>query len=121
MFNDLSRQKKVHCNPKHCIVKRYQEARFNQPFRKMNESFLNCYELCISVGFSTGMHNIRPAGQMWPAETFDLAREALIFVYLACFFMKTPFLSVKTCKIWPLNTSKKIFGPSWDLSCAPLL
>jgi len=35
-----------------------------------------------------GMHNIRPAGQMWPAEPCDLARKALNFVYFACFFDK---------------------------------
>jgi len=29
------------------------------------------------------MHNIRPAGQMWPAEAFNLARKAQIYVYLA--------------------------------------
>ncbi len=32
------------------------------------------------------MHNIRPAGQMWPAGAFDLARNAP-----ACFFDKTLF------------------------------
>ncbi len=38
------------------------------------------------ASFRTGMHNIWPAGQMWPAEAFNLAREAQNFVYLACFF-----------------------------------
>jgi hypothetical protein len=36
--------------------------------------------------FKAGMHIIRPAGQMWPAEAFNLTREAQNFVYLACFF-----------------------------------
>ena len=25
--------------------------------------------------FGAGMHNIRPAGQMWPAEAFNFARQ----------------------------------------------
>jgi len=35
-----------------------------------------------------GMHNIQPAGQMWPAEAFNLARETPNFVYFASFFGK---------------------------------
>jgi len=35
-----------------------------------------------------GMHNIRPTGQMWPMEAFNLAREAPNCVYFACFFDK---------------------------------
>jgi hypothetical protein len=43
-----------------------------------------------------GMHNIRPAGQMCPAELFDLA-------------LKTPLECVQTYKLWPLDMSKKNF------------
>jgi hypothetical protein len=32
------------------------------------------------------MHNIRPAGQMWPAEAFNLARETLNFATVCFFF-----------------------------------
>ncbi len=31
------------------------------------------------------MHNIRPAGQMWPVKTFTLAHKAQIYLYLAIF------------------------------------
>jgi len=31
----------------------------------------------------SGMHNIRPAGQMWPAKAFNLALKALAYVHLA--------------------------------------
>jgi len=52
--------------------------------------------------FKPGMHNIRPAGQMWPAEAFNLARELPNFVYFASFFGKQH----------PLNLLKHInFGP----------
>jgi hypothetical protein len=43
-----------------------------------------------------GMHNIRPAGQMWPPEGFYLARAALSF---ACFFHEN------------IIDEKKILGP----------
>ncbi len=32
------------------------------------------------------MHNIRPAGQMWPAEAFYLARKAQDFAFVAFIF-----------------------------------
>jgi len=38
--------------------------------------------------FKSGMHNIRPAGQMWPVEAFNLGRKTLNFVYFAFFFGK---------------------------------
>jgi len=38
------------------------------------------YLWCRSIA---GMHNIRPAGQMWPAEAFNVARETPNFVYYA--------------------------------------
>ncbi len=44
--------------------------------------------LVAILSFKAGMHNIRPAGQMWPAKPCDLARKALNFVYFACFFDK---------------------------------
>ncbi len=34
-------------------------------------------------GSTAGMHNIRPAGQMWPAKAFKLALKALIYIDLA--------------------------------------
>jgi len=56
------------------------------------------------------MHNIRPAGQMWPVEAFNLARETPKFVYFASFLEKTPFECVKTYHLWPLDMSKKILA-----------
>ncbi len=41
------------------------------------------------ITFKAGMHNIRPAGQMWPAKAFYLARNPQ---NLACFFHKTSFM-----------------------------
>jgi hypothetical protein len=35
-----------------------------------------------------GMHITRPVGQMWPAETFHLEREAQNIEYFACLFNK---------------------------------
>jgi len=52
-----------------------------------------------------GMHNIQPA------EAFNLAREAPNFVYFPCFFDKTLFECVTTYELWPLDMSKKKFGP----------
>jgi hypothetical protein len=41
----------------------------------------------VTRAFSSGIHDIRPEGQMWHMEAFNLAREAQNFVYL-----KTSFL-----------------------------
>jgi len=46
------------------------------------------------VYLNTGMHNIWPAGQMWPAEAFNLARETPNFLHFASFFGKKHPLSV---------------------------
>ncbi len=70
---------------------------------------LGRYRVCHS--FRPGMHNIWPAGKMWPAEAFDLALKTPFFVYLSCFFDKTPFECVKTYKLWPMDMSKKFLGP----------
>jgi len=68
------------------------------------------------------MHNIRPAGQMWPAEAFNLARKTPKFVYFSPFFGKTPFECVKTYHLWPLDMSKKNFGPAMRFElCTPAL
>jgi hypothetical protein len=40
-----------------------------------------------------GMHNIRPAGEMWPAEAFNLARELQNFILS---LIKTLFECVET-------------------------
>ena len=43
------------------------------------------------------MHNIRPAGQMWPVKAFNLVHTAKIFVILPCLFVKNiSFDVVKT-------------------------
>jgi hypothetical protein len=65
------------------------------------------------------MHNIRPTGLIWHVEAFNLAREALNFVYFACFFDEN---TLWTCyNQWPLDRSKNILGSSWDLRCLSLL
>ena len=56
-----------------------------------------------------GVHNIRPAGQMWPAEAFHLDRKARNFLYLPFLLKKTPFEWVKTYTFWPLDEAKKKF------------
>ncbi len=58
------------------------------------------------------MHNIRPAGQMWPTEAFSLDHEAQTFVQLACFFHKSIILMCKN--------SLKNFGPAMGFKlCSP--
>jgi hypothetical protein len=44
--------------------------------------------LSVYVHLKPGMHNIRPAGQIWPAKASNQAREAQNLVYSACFFHK---------------------------------
>ena len=56
----------------------------------------------------TGMHNIRPRGQMWPAEAFNLARETPNFVYFVS-LIKTPIECVKTYQLWPFDMEKNPF------------
>ena len=48
------------------------------------------------------MHNIRPTGQMWPAEAFNLARRVKKFIHLACLLEKTPSKWVRTNQFRPL-------------------
>jgi len=62
----------------------------------------------------SGIHTIR-------AQPFYLVREAPNFVYIVVSLIKTPFECVTTYYLWPLDMSKKLFGPPWYLSCAPLI
>ena len=39
--------------------------------------------------FKSGMPNIRPAGQTWPLEAFNLTRTAQNLVYLSLFLKDT--------------------------------
>ena len=56
-----------------------------------------------------GMHNIRPAGQMCPAEAFNLARETPNFAF---FFDKKHSLNVlKHNNFGPWMCQKKIWAP----------
>ena len=49
----------------------------------------NCWsKLVLSTA---GMHSVRPGGQMWPAEAFNLARKAQNFLLSPCLIEKTPF------------------------------
>ena len=43
-----------------------------------------------SLCFRAGVHNIRPAGQMWPAKAFYLARKAQNFIYSDYLLEKKP-------------------------------
>ncbi len=67
------------------------------------------------------MHNIRPAGQMWPVEAFNLAHKPPNFVYFASFFGKTHFTCVKTYHIWPLYMSKENWPAVRFELCTPVL
>jgi hypothetical protein len=74
----------------------------------------------ISTVKLAGMHNIRPAGQMWPAEAFYLARKEHICAYLACLFpIKTQFKNVKTFKFCPLNKTTKFWPAVRFELCTP--
>jgi len=56
----------------------------NQTFsRRFIRSFAATKE-AVSFRYSTeGIHNLRHAGQMWPAKAFNLTRKAKIYVYFA--------------------------------------
>jgi len=64
----------------------------------------NFLSLCSS---KAGIHNIHPAGQIWPADAFNVAHSALILVLLPCFIKATPFEAVKTYNFLPLNVVKR--------------
>ena len=57
----------------------------------------------LSPSFTPGLHKIRPAGQMWPAEAFNLARLAPNFVLLDCFLNKCTLWIGIIISIWPLG------------------
>ena len=71
--------------------------------------------------YKADMHNIRPTGQIWPPEDFNLARLAQIFFFLACFLINSPFEWVKTYHFGPWVWAKKLRGLPWHLSRAPLI
>jgi len=60
-----------------------------------------------------------PRAKCVPAEAFNLAPKALYFVSLVCIFDKTLCKCVKSYLLWPSVMLKNIFGPTWDLICAP--
>ena len=54
---------------------------------------------------------MRPASQMWPMETFYLARTDQSFVRSPCLFdINAPFEKNETL-FWTLNMSKRTFWP----------
>ncbi len=53
------------------------------------------------------IHNIRPAGQMWPAESFYMARNCLQY-QIDC-LIETHFEQGKNMIVKALKDSKKIF------------
>jgi hypothetical protein len=56
-----------------------------------------------------GMHNIRPAVQMWPMEDFNLAHNTPNFVYIDCCFDKKHPLNVLKHNNFGLWICKKKF------------
>ena len=58
------------------------------------------------------MHNIRPAGQLWPAEAFNLALTAKILFFSLVCFIETQLEGVKPYHFWPLNIAKRNFWPA---------
>ncbi len=60
----------------------------HQSTREMSlvETILQFHNDCW---YNAGMHNIRPAGQLWPAKALNLAREDQKLVELACLFHKS--------------------------------
>ncbi len=73
-----------------------------------------CEQPCPS--FKAGMHNIRPAGQMWPADASNLAQN---FVH---FFHENIICICKNLKVFALHHSKKFICPSMRLElCIPVL
>ena len=70
---------------------------------------LNGQCIHIKVSFKSGMHNIRPAGQKWPAEAFNLARLVQNVVLLVYFLDKCALWIGKNVAFWPLSTGKNGF------------
>ena len=59
------------------------------------------------------MHNIRPAGQVWPAQP------KFSFFSLVC-VIETQFEGVKPYHYWPLNIAKINFWPAMRFElCTP--
>ena len=73
--------------------------------------FMTSYSRAKEHSYRAGMHNIRPAGQMWPGEAFNLACKSNIScIQLVC-LIETTFEWVKHT-IWALGVSFKTnFGP----------
>jgi hypothetical protein len=67
--------------------------------------FLLCSYLVICP--KAYMHNIRRAGQMWPAEAFNVARKTPNFVYFASFFDDHPLNVLKRINFGPWKWQKK--------------
>ena len=65
-----------------------------------------------------GKQNIRPTGQMWPAEAIfgPPAKPKITSIQLVC-LIKHP----QKYRFWPLDILPNFFWPTWDLSCASLL
>jgi len=66
----------------------------------------------ISESDKASMHNIRPAGQLWPVETFNMAGTTPNFVYFACHFEKNTFLMCYKISTFALGYVKKIVWPA---------
>jgi len=72
------------------------------------------------VQYTEGIHNIWPAGKMWPAEAFNLTRNPPIFAYLAYFFNKYTLWMCLNISTLALRFVKKKFGPSMRYElCTP--
>ena len=69
------------------------------------------YMEIMNTSFRPGMHNIRPAGRIWSADTFKLARKARNLVLLASFLDKCTLNTWKQI-ILALGYWKKNFRPA---------
>ena len=64
---------------------------------------------CVKTLVSAGVHNIRPAGKMWPTEAFYLARKAQNVIYSACLLENSPSDLLQKYRFWPLDMLPNFF------------
>jgi len=60
---------------------------------------------------TAGMHNIRPAGQMWPAEALNLARQPLVKINIISVTLYLSKFCIQIDNFGPHDCVKKNFGP----------
>jgi len=77
-------EKNIYYQTSNLCLQQFFQARFLS--EKLQEILK--HKIHQNLLLKSGMHNIRPACQMWPTEAFNLARKTPNSVYFASFFGK---------------------------------